>query len=208
MSFENMVWVGLIGLGWFTIYLAFERWLYLWCQSEVDDQSLDQVAETWRRERRVSALSPEKEWGWLGRIVAHAGTSPTSLCKACYGERRELNRFGGSFVTVASLASSLGLLGTFLALKQNSATSADPAQVLGLGIGASITGVMIAIVATFCDWVIRPRIVRLRGQQRIVLEVLNLLVTPPDNPPPQESGAPAVSPTPDSGNTGRIQHSA
>jgi biopolymer transport protein ExbB/TolQ len=208
MSFEIMVWVGLIGLGWFTVYLAVERWLYLWWHSEVDEHSLDQLAETWRQQRRISAPSPEKDWGWLGLLVAHAGTSPTSLCKACYGERREVNRFAGSFLTVASLASSLGLLGTFLALKQNSAASVDPAQVLGLGIGASITGVMIAIVATFCDWVIRPRIVRLRGQQRIVLEVLNQLVTPPDNPPPQESGTPLVSPTPDTGNTGRAQHSA
>lgn len=208
MNFENMVWFGLIGLGWFTVYLAVERWLYLWWKSEVDEHSLDQLAETWRRQRRITALSPEKDWGWLGLLVAHAGTSPAALCKACYGERLEVNRFAGSFVTVASLASSLGLLGTFLALKQNSATSADPAQVLGLGIGASITGVMIAIIATFCDWVIRPRIVRLRGQQRIVLEVLNLLVSPPYDPPPQESVSQSVSPTPGPGNTGRVQHSA
>lgn len=208
MNLDILVWAGLICQGWFIVYLAAERWLYLWWQPEVDDQSLDQITETWRRDRRISALLPEKEWGWLGRLVAQSGTAPTSLCKACYAERREVNRFAGKFVTGASIATSLGLLGTFVALEKNSATGADPAQVLGLGIGASITGVMIAIAAILCDSVIRPRLVRLRGQQKVVLDVLNLLVAPPDNPPRQECAAQPVSPTPGSGTSTRIQLSS
>src|SRR2546425_440331 len=133
MNVHILIWGSLLLLGWFTAYLLIERLLTLVPRREANERVLAEVTENWRREGRIARPAQQSDLGWLGRLHTHAFREVKALYEACLWELREIDRFEGAHLTTGNLAMALGLMGTFLALRENATGGADPAQAIGLG---------------------------------------------------------------------------
>lgn len=191
MSFEfheTLIRVALLGLTYFTVYLVIERLLAVVFRRRADELSLNQLIGRWRRTGRIVPVSSPGRLGWLHRLLNEAGADARALWRLCDRERSEIDRFDGTFPFISSIGMAMGLLGNFMALKRNAASGATPAEVIGLGINTTIWGMLLALIATFFDWLLRQYVPRLRFQTDVALEALEEILSP------TASTAPAAKP--------------
>lgn len=189
--FDFVIRLALLGLCFFTAYLAIERLISLVPRRPADDLLLNDLTAAWRRNRKAEPMHDYDRLGWLASALSVEHLDLPSLWRDCDREKRDIERFEGTFPFVGSIGMALGLLGTFNSLMANANSGMDAAKVVGSGIGASMFGMSIALAATFCEWILRQRAPKLKFQAEVVLEALEEALIAPPMPPPLN--APSLS---------------
>lgn len=178
---ELLIRVALMATCFITAYLSFERLLGVGFRRSTDELLLNELTAAWRRDRKITPHHDRDRLGWLWKPLNEAQADLTALWRACAQEKRDVERFGGCLHFVASIAMVIGLLGMLNQLQINSAGGMDASQVVGNGVGPTMFGIGIAIVASVGEFLLRQRTPGLLFQTEVVLEALEeALVVPPE----------------------------
>ena len=170
----TIIWATLAALGYLTAHAIGERSIYHLLRQEADPRMLEALLTRWQSSHDIPrAVGPGL--GWLGRSLEACYGDPEDLSRHCYHELHQSSRFGGVLEVAAIISTSLGLLGSVVAIyfhATSQAGSTDPRSMLGLGMGTTICGLLIYVPATVAHHFFTQRGDRLAAQVETVLRKL------------------------------------
>jgi len=172
MTIDLLIWGLLAVLAVAGGFMTVERVLFHRGRSEADPVALRMrlalpTPALCRFDAHASGL------GWLSRQLRAAGGLPIALRRLVEFEIRMTSRFQAMLGTIATAAMAVGLLGTVASLYQAGAGDGDVLQLISLGMGSTIAGLLIAIPMILFEGATRGRAGRLLDQMDAVAAALD-----------------------------------
>jgi biopolymer transport protein ExbB/TolQ len=144
---EYAIWTLLSLLGLLASYAIFERTLFHATSRRADEGVLEYFLARVRRDGAAAGAVSDRRLGWLWRVVDRHRGDVARMLGACRRERRNAERFDRVLQMLIEVPAAVGLLGSVLGMISMGSGGGQVSQMIGLGMRATMYGMMIAIPA-------------------------------------------------------------
>ncbi len=174
MTMTDSMWWAFHLLALLSVYMIAERFSFLIKTKPADELTLNRRVRMWRVSSRYDD-SPQNGFGWLSPLLAVSHHDPEKLWLRLREMRRLVTRSSLLSSQVGETAMLIGLFGTMWGIRLGGGRG-DPQQMIAVGIGSSVYGLLIAISLYVFGWLSRGRASLLIEQVEDALEVLDPLL--------------------------------
>lgn len=168
----TLIWAALACVALFGQYVACERLIFFARRRPADAHALVCFCALLKANRGRCQNLGSLGLDWLGRIV-RPGADAKMAHQICGLELEQVQRYGHVLVRISEISTGLGLLGTVAGMMRNAVGAPDPTALVGLSMGTTVTGLVLALVFTVVDSVIDGRRNSLAEQLGQVLAVFS-----------------------------------
>jgi biopolymer transport protein ExbB/TolQ len=171
MSIDLFIWLLLGALALSGVYMSVERILFHLSRREIDPVELQSCLR--QRLPRNPQLRSLRRRHWLDRLLQKSSGDRSILRRMVEFEIRMTSRYQSLLATIASVAMTVGLLGTVASMYLAGSGGEDMTKLLGLGMKGTMSGLIIAIPLSLLEGALRDRTGRLLDQMDVVASHLD-----------------------------------
>jgi biopolymer transport protein ExbB/TolQ len=169
---EYLIWTMLALLSCLALYAILERILFHATYWKADDADLARFLAKLRGLGRVPGKENDFQLGWMQRVVVRHRGEIAEMLGSCQCERRSVERFDRVLQMLIEVPAAVGLLGSVLGMMAMGRGGDQVAEMIGVGMRATMIGMFIAIPSALFWFLTGGRTAQLLDQIDSAIEVL------------------------------------